>query len=110
MTKFLPSSLNWDAWQNVFIAAQRGDLNYIREEIESGRAKATDRDAQSITALHWAAINANLPVCQYLLEQGAEVDATGGDLMATPLQWAARYVYSRVRSLSAARNCALRES
>jgi palmitoyltransferase ZDHHC13/17 len=31
-----------------------------------------------------------LPACRYLLEQGAEVDALGGDLVAPPVQWAAR--------------------
>ena len=29
---------------NIFIAAQRGDVATIREFIESGRAKATDKD------------------------------------------------------------------
>ncbi|KAI9507933.1 palmitoyltransferase AKR1 [Russula earlei] len=57
---------------NVFLAAQRGDINLIRQLIESGRARATDRDEQNITPLHWAAINAQLPTCRYLLEQGAE--------------------------------------
>lgn len=64
----------------------------IKELIESGKAKATDRDDQNITPLHWAAINAQMATCRYLLEQGAEVDALGGDLLATPMQWAARYV------------------
>ena len=78
------------------MAAQRGDINLIRQLIESGRARATDRDEQNITPLHWAAINAQLPTCRYLLEQGAEVDALGGDLVATPMQWAARngYLYA----------------
>lgn len=64
----------------------------MRHLIESGKAKATDRDPQNITALHWAAINAQMAACRYLLEQGAEVDALGGDLVATPMQWAARSV------------------
>lgn len=74
------------------MAAQRGDLEVVRKLIESGKAKATDRDEQNITPLHWAAINAQMATCKYLLEQGAEVDAIGGDLVATPMQWAARYV------------------
>jgi palmitoyltransferase len=84
---------------NIFVAAQRGDLNLIRELIESGRARATDRDEQNITPLHWAAINAQLPACRFLLEQGAEVDALGGDLIATPIQWAARNGYLYVIQL-----------
>ena len=90
--KFCPQS-------NIFIAAQRGDVNLIRELIESGRARATDRDEQNITPLHWAAINAQLPACRYLLEQGAEVDALGGDLVATPMQWASRNGYLYVIQL-----------
>ena len=80
---------------DIFVASQRGEVDIIRELIESGRALATDRDPQNITPLHWAAINAQLAACRYLLEQGAEVDALGGDLVATPMQWAARngYIY-----------------
>ncbi|KAK2460369.1 hypothetical protein APHAL10511_007534 [Amanita phalloides] len=78
---------------NIFIAAQRGDVQLMRELIDSGKARATDRDAQNITPLHWAAINAHVAACRYLLEQGAEVDAVGGDLVATPMQWAARNGY-----------------
>ena len=62
----------------------------IRTLIESGRARATDKDDDSITPLHWAAINGRLEACAYLIEQGADVNAVGGELIATPLQWAAR--------------------
>ncbi|KAG6915477.1 hypothetical protein DXG01_011308 [Tephrocybe rancida] len=89
---------------NIFVAAQRGDTELLRELIESGRAQATDRDDQNITPLHWAAINAHLPACRYLLEQGAEVDALGGDLVATPMQWAARNGYLYVIQLLIAHN------
>ena len=52
-----------------------------------------DRDEQNITPLHWAAINAQAPATGYLLEQGAGVDALGGDLVATLMRWAARNGY-----------------
>ena len=84
---------------SIFVAAQRGDLELIRELITSGKASATDRDAQNISPLHWAAINAHVAVCKYLLDQGAEVDAQGGDLVATPMQWAARNGYLYVIQL-----------
>ncbi|KDN46635.1 ankyrin [Tilletiaria anomala UBC 951] len=74
----------------IHSAAQRGDLATIKSLIESGRATAQDRDEEGITPLHWASINAQLPVCVYLLDQGADVDALGGELVASPLQWAAR--------------------
>ena len=89
---------------NIFVAAQRGDVETIRNLIESGKAHATDRDEQNITPLHWAAINAQVAACRYLLEQGAEVDALGGDLVATPLQWAARNGYLYVIQLLISHN------
>jgi len=93
-----------DAETTIFAAAQRGDVNLIRELIESGRANATDRDEQNITPLHWAAINAHIAACRYLLEQGAEVDAQGGDLVATPMQWAARNGYLYIIQLLISHN------
>lgn len=76
----------------------------MRSLIESGKATASDRDEQNITPLHWAAINAQVPACRYLLDQGAEVDALGGDLIATPMQWAARNGYLYVIHLLIAHN------
>jgi ankyrin repeat protein len=35
-------------------------------------------------------ITGSVPVCAYLIEKGAEVNAFGGSVPATPLQWAAR--------------------
>jgi len=89
---------------SIFVASQRGDVELLRELIESGKATATDRDPQNITPLHWAAINAHVAACRYLLEQGAEVDALGGDLVATPMQWAARNGYLYVIQLLIAHN------
>lgn len=42
---------------------------------------------QSLTRLY---LDLQLGACRYLLDAGADVDALGGDLVATPLQWAAR--------------------
>ncbi|KAJ1301699.1 hypothetical protein OPQ81_008934 [Rhizoctonia solani] len=80
---------------NIFLAAQRGDVNLIQSLIDRGLATANDRDSQNVTPLHWAAINAQLAACKYLIDAGAEVDALGGELVSTPLQWAARngYIY-----------------
>jgi len=89
---------------SIFVAAQRGDVELMRELINSGKASATDRDPQNITPLHWAAINAHIAACRFLLEQGAEVDALGGDLVATPMQWAARNGYLYIIQLLIAHN------
>lgn len=82
-------------------AAQTGDLTALYsllpenanddDDEAQASAVANSRDAQGITALHWAAINNQVVACKVLLERGkAEVDARGGELDATPLQWAAR--------------------
>ncbi|CAG8524922.1 4836_t:CDS:10 [Scutellospora calospora] len=70
--------------------AQQGNLHIAKNLIEQGKVKATDRDAQNVTPLHWAAINNHVMMAKYLIENGAEVDARGGELNATPLHWAAR--------------------
>ncbi|KAF9065323.1 hypothetical protein BDP27DRAFT_1332066 [Rhodocollybia butyracea] len=73
----------------IFLAAQRGDLSLLQSLLAQG-AQATDRDSQNITALHWASINA---ICT----RGG--GCTGGDLDATPMQWAARNGYLYVVKL-----------
>jgi palmitoyltransferase len=103
-TQALQTSPDTEPEVNIFLAAQRGDVGLIRELIESGKAKATDKDDSNITPLHWAAINAQTAACRYLLDQGAEVDALGGDLVATPMQWAARNGYLYVIQLLIAYN------
>lgn len=47
-------------------------------------------DSETVTLLHWAAINNRRDIIQYFLDKGATVDAIGGELNATPLHWATR--------------------
>lgn len=49
-----------------------------------------ERDSETVTLLHWAAINNRKEIMLFLIEKGAEVDAVGGELNATPLHWATR--------------------
>lgn len=70
--------------------AQQGDADKVTQLLDSGEADANDEDGEGISALHWAAMNLHLTTCKVLLAKGAEVDAVGGQLEATPLHWAAR--------------------
>ncbi|GHJ88235.1 hypothetical protein NliqN6_4637 [Naganishia liquefaciens] len=69
---------------------QVGDLEALENLAASGQLDVNARDEANVTLLHWAAINAHVAVCRWLMEKGAIVDVRGGDLDATPLQWAAR--------------------
>jgi palmitoyltransferase len=75
---------------DIFAAARQGRIDQIRALIEAGRARVTDTDDDDITPLHLAVITGRVPACAYLIEQGAQVNAFGGSVPATPLQWAAR--------------------
>lgn len=77
--------------QRYLSACQQGDLSLIRELIENNAVNVNDHLEDQVSGLHWAAINNKLLLCRYLVSKGAEVDAVGGDLNATPLHWACRY-------------------
>lgn len=51
------------------------------------------QDSDSVTLMHWAAINNRLELMRYYISKGALVDKPGGELQATPLHWATRYTY-----------------
>ena len=84
-----------DEWHEIditiFQAAQMGKVAIVAKLIETDPAIVKSRDFQDVTALHWAAINNQIPVAKYLMDHGAEVDAIGGELVATPLHWCTRY-------------------
>lgn len=75
---------------DYFLACQQGDVNRVEAYLDSNRDGANTTDSQGVTGLHWAAINNRLLVCKLLLDNGATVDSKGGDLVATPMQWAAK--------------------
>lgn len=75
---------------SVHRCAQRGELAELTRLVTDAPALVNERDAENVTPLHWAAINGHIECCEALLENGAEVNAVGGELAATPLQWSAR--------------------
>ncbi|OXG40718.1 palmitoyltransferase AKR1 [Cryptococcus neoformans Bt15] len=76
---------------SIHALAQRGDTAAIATMLqENPSLNLSARDAQDVTPLHWAAINAHMGTCRLLIDSGADIDAIGGELKATPLQWAAR--------------------
>eukprot|EP01137_Pigoraptor_chileana_P035831 Opistho-2@30477 len=85
----LPAQVDASSF-NIFQAAQRGLVDRCRYLVEFEGVDVNKADAEDVSVLHWAAINNRAALCQFLIEKGAAVDRIGGELKATPLQWAVR--------------------
>jgi Ankyrin repeats (3 copies)/Ankyrin repeats (many copies) len=80
---------------NLLQAAARGDVNHMRDLLQSGRTNVNFRDYDRRTALHVAASEGHLEVCRFLVSQGARVnrsDRWGG----SPLDDAHRHRHADV--------------
>lgn len=74
---------------DIVKSVQYGATARVRELVEGGY-DVNLPDSETISLLHWAAINNRCEIVKFLLEKNAEVDAIGGDLFSTPLHWASR--------------------
>ncbi|CAH1635439.1 unnamed protein product [Spodoptera littoralis] len=74
---------------DIVKATQYGAFGRVKELVEAGW-DVNQPDHETVTLLHWAAINNRREIIQYLLSKGAAVDAVGGELQSTPLHWATR--------------------
>jgi len=70
-------------------ATQHGAIERVKQLLEDGY-DVHQRDSEGVTLLHWAAINNRLEIASYLISKGADVNAIGGDLRSTPINWAVR--------------------
>ncbi|KAF2748693.1 hypothetical protein M011DRAFT_399788 [Sporormia fimetaria CBS 119925] len=75
---------------DIMQLARLGEIGAIQKLFDTGRYDATYTDEQGITPLHWAAINNHYALCHFLIQNGAPVNAKGGDAVATPVLWAAK--------------------
>ncbi|KAI6650888.1 hypothetical protein LOD99_5728 [Oopsacas minuta] len=78
------------ATMDIIQATQYGYLIRCADIIEKQRVDVTIGDAEGITLLHWAAINNRIEIAEYFIHKGADVNAVGGQLHASPLHWATR--------------------
>jgi palmitoyltransferase ZDHHC13/17 len=76
---------------DIVKAVQYGALDRVKEIVEEGY-NVNLPDNETVTLLHWAAINNRTEIVKFLLESNAIVDYKGGDLNSTPLHWATRQV------------------
>ncbi|CAB0035007.1 unnamed protein product [Trichogramma brassicae] len=75
---------------NIVQATQYGALERVQELVEAGY-DVNEPDAETVTLLHWAAINNRKEIVKYFIAKGAKVDAIGGELASTPLHWATSF-------------------
>lgn len=73
---------------HIWAASQHGNLPRVKEIISEDISFLSMPDNQNVSPLHWAALNNHFGICQFLLEQGANANALGGDLQAPPIHWA----------------------
>lgn len=78
------------ATMDIIQATQYGYLIRCADIIEKQRLDVTAGDSEGITLLHWAAINNRVEIAEFFIHKGADVNAVGGQLRASPLHWATR--------------------
>lgn len=85
-------------------ATQFGRYEECQEYIEEYKFDVNQRDSEDVTLLHWAAINNKINIVDFYLNKGADINAIGGDLKSTPLQWAVRQGHLQMVVLFMKRN------
>lgn len=83
-----PVELDYSGF-DIVKATQYGAITRVKELVEAGW-DVNQPDTETVSLLHWAAINNRKDIIKYFLDKGATVDAIGGELQATPLHWATR--------------------
>ncbi|KAJ5234523.1 uncharacterized protein N7469_003691 [Penicillium citrinum] len=76
--------------EDIMQLARIGEIGAMQNLFATKNLTANHRDAEGITPLHWAAINNQYAMCKFLLDSGADVNAKGGESVATPAMWAAQ--------------------
>lgn len=86
----MPVDGNVTSGPNIWVASQLGNLERVKELLsEQPELVQMPSPNDQVPALHWAALNDRVSICRYLLEQGASVNALGGEQWSTALHWAA---------------------
>ncbi|KAL1967786.1 hypothetical protein VTN77DRAFT_2475 [Rasamsonia byssochlamydoides] len=76
--------------EDIMQLARLGEVGAMQKLFETKKYNAKYKDEEGITPLHWAAINNQYAMCRFLLDSGADVNAKGGESVATPAMWAAQ--------------------
>jgi ankyrin repeat protein len=78
--------------ENLIEAAKCGEVEQVKDQVHSHPELINERDEMGATALHYAALGGHRAVAQFLVENGAEINAPDAEFGATPAGWAIEYL------------------
>lgn len=80
---------------DIFTAAEQGNFETVKEEIQNNPQLLTAVDDRGYSLLHKAAYNGHLNLLEYLISQGADINAKSGS-GSTPMHGAAFYGHPEI--------------
>jgi ankyrin repeat protein len=90
---------NWSADEDIFKAAQYGDLQKVKELVTQDPTLIKSKgETTKLTPLHRAAQGGHLEICEFLVAKGAEVNAKSNSA-ETPLHLAAQNGHGKICEL-----------
>jgi ankyrin repeat protein len=78
--------------QKLIEATIHGNLEEVRAILQSHPDLINQKDAAGATPVHYAAFGGHCAVVEYLVQQGANINATDAQFNATPAGWAIEYI------------------
>ena len=82
-------------FDDLLEAAKRGDEDEVRKIVGQHPELLHQRDERGATVLHHAAFEGHRAIAEFLIHQGAEINARDGEFGATPAGWAIEYLRER---------------
>jgi ankyrin repeat protein len=80
------------AFDELIEAAKRGVVDDVKAILQSNPDLINERDRLGATVLHYAAFGGHRFVAQFLVQQGADINAPDAEFGATPAGWAIEYL------------------
>lgn len=79
-------------FEQLIDASKRGALQEAEALVQAHPELVTRRDKSGATALHYATLGGHRALAKFLVQAGADINATDGQFGATPAGWAIEYL------------------
>lgn len=77
---------------NLIESVRQGNLERVRNILESNPNLANERDDSGATPLHYAALQGHRSIAELLVDRGADINSPDSQFGATPAGWAIEYL------------------